>query len=90
MDLALTAVITALLVSALAGGITYLRSALNSRRQEAARAAAEQQIRRADARSREILLEAKEEGNKTNGLNEDEVNNNQNLCSRCQSVIRNE
>jgi ribonuclease Y len=65
MDLALTAVITALLVSALAGGITYLRSALNSRRQEAARAAAEQQIRRADARSREILLEAKEEGNRT-------------------------
>jgi ribonuclease Y len=65
MDLALTAVITALLVSALAGGIIYLRSALNSRRHEAARAAAEQQIRRADARSREILLEAKEEGNRT-------------------------
>ncbi len=65
MDLALTAVITALLVSVLAGFLIYLRSALTSRRQQAAREAAEQQIRRADARSKEILLEAKEEGIKT-------------------------
>jgi ribonuclease Y len=65
MDLALTAVITALLVGSVAGVITYVRSALTSRRQEAARVAAEQQIRRADARSKEILLEAKEEGIRT-------------------------
>jgi ribonuclease Y len=65
MDLALTAVITALLVGALAGLLMYLRSILTSRRQEAARTAAEQQIRRADARSKEILLEAKEEGIRT-------------------------
>jgi len=65
MDLALTAVITALLVGSVAGVITYARSALTSRRQEAARVAAEQQIRRADARSKEILLEAKEEGIRT-------------------------
>ena len=66
MDLALTAVITALLVGALTGGLSfYLRGALITRGQEAARAAAEQQIRRADARSKEILLEAREHGIKT-------------------------
>ncbi|MCH7907475.1 MAG: DUF3552 domain-containing protein, partial [Chloroflexi bacterium] len=66
MDLALTAVITALLVGVLAGGLSfYLRGALITRGQEAARAAAEQQIRRADARSKEILLEAREHGIKT-------------------------
>ncbi|MBT3942202.1 MAG: ribonuclease Y [Chloroflexi bacterium] len=73
MDLALTAVITALLVGVIAGFLIYLRSALTSRRQQAAREAAEQQIRRADARSKEILLEAKEEGIKTRTAAEADV-----------------
>ncbi len=74
MDLALTAVITALLVGALAGGLSfYLRGALTTRGQEAARAAAEQQIRRADARSKEILLEAKEQGIQTRNAIEAEI-----------------
>lgn len=62
MDLVLTAVITALFVAILAGVIGFwLRNALISRSAKAALEAARDQIRRAEERSKEILLEAKEE-----------------------------
>lgn len=60
MDIILTAVLTALVVGAIAGGIVYLRDSLAGRTRKAAAEAAEQQIRRAEERSKEILLEAKE------------------------------
>jgi len=61
MDIILTAVLTALGVGAIAGGIVYLRDTLADRTRKAAAEAAAQQIRRADERSKEILLEAKEQ-----------------------------
>ncbi len=74
MDLVLTAVITALLVGApaVAAGL-YLRGKLLSHGRQAAAAAAEQQIRRAEARSKELLLEAKEEGIRTRTALEAEI-----------------
>jgi ribonuclease Y len=62
MDLVLTAVITALVVALLAGAIGfYIRNALVTRSARAALEAAQDQIRRAEERSKEILLEAKEQ-----------------------------
>ncbi|MBM3956420.1 MAG: ribonuclease Y [Gemmatimonadetes bacterium] len=61
MEIILTAVLTALVVGAIAGGIVYLRDALAGRSRKAAAEAAEQQVRRAEERSKEILLEAKEQ-----------------------------
>lgn len=60
------AVLMALIVAILAGAIGfYLRNTLARQRTRAATEAAEQQIRRAEERSKEILLEAKEEALKT-------------------------
>jgi len=61
MDIILVAVLTALGVGALAGGIVYLRNTLTGRATKASAEAAAQQIRRAEDRSKEILLEAKEQ-----------------------------
>jgi len=61
MEIILTAVLTALGVGAIAGGIVYLRDNLAGRARKAAAEAAAQQIRRAEERSKEILLEAKEQ-----------------------------
>ena len=62
MDPVLVAVVTALVVAFLAGAAGfYLRNALARERTRSALAAAEQQIRLAEERSKEILLEAKEE-----------------------------
>ncbi len=61
MEIILTAVLTALGVGALAGGIVYLRNTLTGRATKASAEAAAQQIRRAEDRSKEILLEAKEQ-----------------------------
>ncbi len=62
MDPVLVAVVTALVVAFLAGAAGfYLRNALAREKTRAALAAAEQQIRLAEERSKELLLEAKEE-----------------------------
>lgn len=62
MEVLITAVFTALVVAILAGVIGFwLRNTLISRSAKAALGAAQDQIRRAEERSKEILLEAKEE-----------------------------
>ncbi|MFW6195351.1 MAG: ribonuclease Y [Chloroflexota bacterium] len=66
MDLVLTAVVAALLAGAIAGVAGFfLRGVVAGRSLQANMDAAEQQVRRAEARSKEILLEAKEEAIKT-------------------------
>ena len=74
MEVILVAVIVALVVSIPAGaGGFYLRNALARQKTRAAFEAAQQQIRRAEERSKEILLEAKEESLKTKTAAEAEL-----------------
>ncbi len=62
MDIILAAVLTALIVGVPAVGIGfYLRGKLTARTLQASEEAIQQQLRRAESRSKEILLEAKEQ-----------------------------
>lgn len=74
MEIILTAVIVAVVVAIPAGaGGFYLRNALARQNTRAAFEAAQQQIRRAEERAKEILLEAKEESLKTKTASEADI-----------------
>ncbi len=74
MEIILVAVIVAVVVAIPAGaGGFYLRNALARQNTRAAFEAAQQQIRRAEERAKEILLEAKEEALKTKTASEADI-----------------
>ncbi len=88
MDIVLTAVLTALVtgVLAAAGGF-YLRNKLASNSIRASENAAEQQIRRAEARSKEILLEAKEQSLQIRTDTEEELRRERQELQRTESRL---
>ena len=88
MDIVLTAVLTALIAGAIgvAGGF-LLRTTLASNSIKASEEAAEQQIRRAEARSKEILLESKEESLRIRTSAEDELRKERQELQRTESRI---
>ncbi len=74
MDTILTAVLAAIFAGAAAGVVGfYLRGMLTAGATRASQDAAEQQVRRAEARSKEILLEAKEEALRIKSSSEDDL-----------------
>ncbi len=74
MEIILVAVIVAVVVAIPAGaGGFYLRNALARQNTRAAFEAAQQQIRRAEERAKEILLEAKEESLNTKAASEADI-----------------
>jgi ribonuclease Y len=86
MDIVLTAVLTALITGAIgAAGGYYLRNTLASNSIKASQEAAEQQIRRAEARSKEILLEAKEDSLRIRTSAEDELRKERQDLQRAES-----
>ena len=88
MDIVLTAVATTLIVGVLAGaGGYYLRTTLASNSIKASEAAAEQQVRRAEARSKEILLEAKERSLQIRTDTEEELRRDRQELQRLESRI---
>lgn len=88
MDIVLTAVLTALVIGVLAAvGGFYLRNRLASNSIKASEAAAEQQIRRAEARSKEILLEAKEQVLETRSNVESELRKERQELQRTESRL---
>jgi ribonuclease Y len=88
MDIVLTAVLTALVIGVLAGaGGFYLRSTLASNSIKASEQAAEQQIRRAEARSREILFEAREQALQVRSDSEDELRKARQELQRTESRL---
>lgn len=88
MDIVLTAVLTALVMGVLAGaGGFYLRNTLASNSIKASEQAAEQTIRRAEARSKEILLEAKEQALQTRSDTEGELRKERQELQRLESRL---
>ena len=87
MDIVLTAVLTALVIGVLAAAGFYLRTRLASNSIKASEAAAEQQIRRAEARSKEILLEAKEQSLRIRSDVEDELRKERQELQRTESRL---
>lgn len=88
MELVLTAVLTALVVGVLAAlGGFYLRNMLASNSIKASEQAAEQQIRRAEARSKEILLEAKEQTLQIRTTTEEELRRERQELQRTESRL---
>jgi ribonuclease Y len=88
MDIVLTAVLTALVIGVLvAAGGFYLRNSLASNSIKASEAAAEQQIRRAEARSKRILLEAKEQALQTRSDVEVELRKERQELQRTESRL---
>ncbi len=88
MDIVLTAVLTALVTGVLAGaGGYYLRNTLASNSIRASEEAAKQQIRRAEARSREILLEAKEQTLQIRTTAEEELRKERQELQRTESRL---
>ncbi len=88
MELILTAVLAALAAGAITGGlIFYLRESLATKTRKASFEAAEQQIRRAQSRSREILLEAKEEALQAKTSSESELKRQRRELKRLQSRL---
>ncbi|MDA1297695.1 MAG: ribonuclease Y [Chloroflexi bacterium] len=88
MDIVLTAVLTALVIGVLAAaGGFYLRNRLASNSIKASEVAAAQQIRRAEARSKEILLEAKEQAFQTRTDVEDELRRERQELQRTESRL---
>ena len=88
MELVLTAVLTTLVVGVLAAaGGFYLRKTLASNSIRASEQAAEQQIRRAEARSKEILLEAKEQTLQLRTTAEEELRRERQELQRTESRL---
>ncbi len=88
MDLVLTAVLTALVVGVLAAAAGfYLQKVLASNSIRASEQAAEQQIRRAEARSKEILLEAKEQALQVRTNAEDDLRKERQELQRTESRL---
>ena len=88
MDIVLTAVLTALVAGLIgvAGGL-ILRNTLASNSIRASEEAAQQQIRRAEARSKEILLEAKEQALQIRTSTEEELRKERQELQRMESRV---
>ncbi len=88
MEIILTAVLTALAAGAIAGGLGfYLNHALAAKTRKASLEAADQQIRRAQSRSQEMLNEAKREARRTRNSAEADVKRQRRELSRLQSRL---
>ena len=83
MEIILTAVLTALAAGAIAGGLGfYLNHALAGWTRKASLDAADQQIKRAQTRSQEMLNEAKREARRTRNSAEADVKRQRRELSR--------
>ena len=88
MDIILTAVLSALIAGLLAGAFGfYLQHTLSSNSIRASEQAAQQQIRRAEARRKEILLEAKEQALQTRTSTEEELRKERQELQRSEARI---